>query len=468
MKKYFLILLVLVLFLTSCAPRGQNKPQLPNNQVQNNPEINTEEGGVGGEEIVQDDDIESDINYIDIDEDREITNTYINMAGEKKDITFQQNSMANSTNRFNSENLANNLSSIGAQMYATQIPDEIDVDIRYHNYDIPYDYLLITSDNVNIYENPTFDSAVLGKATQYSKIKLEARANINNANITQVWYLISWLENGETVYGYITGESGTPRRFRFDDMIDEIGRLEEALAQFPYGYISNYKNKNGSPPLKDGKAIDEFGIQAYQSAPAYYDPENLNEFRYFPDGMIVYILDEAEGHFKVRNLVYDGEFWIPKNFISFDDNLDRLEKAVVVDKINQNQALFENRNGRWTMISYTLATTGVPDNNKYETPTGSFKVLQKRDRFYFLDYSTGELGGYAPYGTRFSAGAYIHGIPVNFVKENGENVDPGMKEYLLTIGTTPRSAKCVRNYTSHAKFLYDWADLNDTAVIVID
>ncbi|MFA5522879.1 MAG: L,D-transpeptidase [Tissierellales bacterium] len=464
MKKYLLTILALVLVFTSCDIGELNKNQKPKNQIQNKIDINTEDGGIGGDKIA-DDDLEPNINYIDIDKDTEITNIYLNRVGEKKDMTLQFNSMAGSLNRFNSDRLTNSLNAIGAQMFMTQLPDSIYVDIRYHNYEMPYDYLLITSDNVNIYENPTLDSPVFGKGTQYSKVKLEGIAKIEG---DQVWYLLSWLENGDPVYGYVTGDAGEPRRFRFDIMAEEVRRLEQALTQNQYGYISNYKNVNGSPPIKDGKAIDEFGIQAYQSAPAYNNLENLNEFRYFPDGMITFIVDEASEYFKVRNLVYDGDFWIPKNYISFDDNLDVLNKVIVVDKANQNQALFENTNEIWTMISYTLATTGVPDNNKYETPTGSFKVLQKRDRFFYLDYGTGEIAGYAPYGTRFSAGAYIHGVPVKYVEVDGEKVDPGMKEYLLTIGTTPRSAKCVRNYTSHAKFIYDWADLNDTAVIVID
>ncbi len=469
MKKYSLFLLALVLILTSCGTGGLNSPQRLNNQAENLPKIGTEEGGIGGEQIVDDDDLESDINYYDINEDRELTNSFLNEIEEKKDIVFQQNTSNNDSNKLNTNELLNNINSVSAaHMYVTQIPEDIDIDIQYHNYDIPYDYLLITPESVSIYEAPSLESTVLGKATQYSKVKLEGRANVNYTNITQVWYLVSWLENGETVYGYVIEDAGIPRKFRFDIMTDELRRLEQALTQYPYGYISNYKNKNGSPPLKDGKAIDEFGIQAYQSAPAYYSLENKNEFRYFPDGMIVFILAEADGHFKVRNLVYNEEFWIPKNFISFDDNLDRLDKAIIVDKANQNQVLYENKNGRWTMVSYTLATTGVPEGNKYETPTGSFKVLQKRDRFYYLNHRTGEIGGYAPYGTRFSAGAYVHGVPVDYIKQDGENIDPGMKEYLLTIGTTPRSAKCVRNYTSHAKFVYDWADLNDTAVIVID
>jgi len=43
-----------------------------------------------------------------------------------------------------------------------------------------------------------------------------------------------------------------------------------------------------------------------------------------------------------------------------------------------------------------------------------------------------------------------------------------MVEYSSTIGTTPRSHKCVRNYTSHAKYLWDWSEIGKTAVIVIE
>ena len=34
-------------------------------------------------------------------------------------------------------------------------------------------------------------------------------------------------------------------------------------------------------------------------------------------------------------------------------------------------------------------------------------------------------------------------------------------EYSPTLGTTPRSHMCVRNATSHAKFVYDWAPVNE-------
>lgn len=470
MKKIIFIVCISALFLTSCSIDGLNMPKKIDENIQKSgPDIDTSEGGAGGEDIGSRDDVENNINFLDLNLDNTITNKFISGSNEKKDILFQNNTTNIHVNRPNTDRLTNSINIAGtAQMYVTLIPDDIDVDIRYNEYNIPFDYLLITSDHTNIYSEPDLNSEILGEAEQLSKIKLEGKATFNHLNNTNEWYLLSWLENGNIAYGYVTGDKGIPRKFRFDKMSEEIKSLETELSNYKYGYISNYKDRNGSPPLISGKAIDRYGVQAYQSAPAYYSLENKEDFRYFPDGMIVSILDEGNGHFKVKNLAYEGEYWIPKHFISFDDNLDSFDKVIVVDKSNQNEALFENRNGRWTLISYTLATTGVPEENKYETPTGSFKVLQKREKFYYLGHNTSEIAGYAPYGTRFSAGAYVHGIPVEYKKVDGENIDPGMKEYLVTIGTTPRSAKCVRNYTSHAKFVYDWADTNNTSVIIMD
>ncbi|KAA4668286.1 L,D-transpeptidase, partial [Bacteroides ovatus] len=41
-------------------------------------------------------------------------------------------------------------------------------------------------------------------------------------------------------------------------------------------------------------------------------------------------------------------------------------------------------------------------------------------------------------------------------------------EYSPSLGTTPRSHMCVRNATSHAKFIYDWAPVNETIIFVLE
>lgn len=191
---------------------------------------------------------------------------------------------------------------------------------------------------------------------------------------------------------------------------------------------------------------------------------------------------------------FDGVYFIPKKYIPAEPRMQRLEKVVVVDRGHQNEAVFERFGDGWKLISYVLATTGENAPFKQETSLGHFMAIEKKSRFLYLGDISKEIEGYAPFALRFDGGAYIHGVPVNFreirskvvvqpeVKDALGNLvapavtrdvvvgreDPGMQEFLSSIGTVPRSHKCVRNYTSHAKFLYDWAEIGKTAVIVIE
>ena len=48
-----------------------------------------------------------------------------------------------------------------------------------------------------------------------------------------------------------------------------------------------------------------------------------------------------------------------------------------------------------------------------ETPLGMFVLQEKKVKMVFLKDGSKETGGYAPYASRFTDGAYIHGVPVN-------------------------------------------------------
>ena len=85
----------------------------------------------------------------------------------------------------------------------------------------------------------------------------------------------------------------------------------------------------------------------------------------------------------------------------------------------------------------------------------------KKVKMVFLIDGSKETGGYAPYASRFTDGAYIHGVPVNAPRKT-------QIEYSPSLGTTPRSHMCVRNATSHAKFIYDWAPVNETIIFVLE
>ena len=106
----------------------------------------------------------------------------------------------------------------------------------------------------------------------------------------------------------------------------------------------------------------------------------------------------------------------------------------------------------------------LSDNAKFCSKCGSKceeVVQEKKVKMVFLKDGSKETGGYAPYASRFTDGAYIHGVPVNAPRKT-------QIEYSPSFGTTPRSHMCVRNATSHAKFIYDWAPVNETIIFVLE
>ena len=134
-----------------------------------------------------------------------------------------------------------------------------------------------------------------------------------------------------------------------------------------------------------------------------------------------------------------------------------------MDRLDQNITTLERvSEGEWKIRSINPATTGL-HNPPYgmETPLGMFLIEQKKEKMLFLKDGSSEVCGYAPYASRFTNGAYIHGVPVNVPRT-------AMIEYSWSLGTTPRSHMCVRNATSHAKFVFDWAPLYRSLVVVIE
>ena len=90
-----------------------------------------------------------------------------------------------------------------------------------------------------------------------------------------------------------------------------------------------------------------------------------------------------------------------------------------------------------------------------------YVLQEKKSRMIYLVDGSKETGGFAPYANRFTNGAYIHGVPVNAPRKS-------LIEYSPSLGTIPRSHMCVRNATSHAQFVYDWAPVNETIVFVLE
>jgi len=448
--------------VAGCSYRRDVPPgQTPNSGQQQTPSQNMQRE----DKLAKSDkeNVEENINGYDIEDEQRITKT--TDRDEQNKISFL--SQAQKTQVLNSIG-PKKINTI-LEEFQTVLPDEIIDSIQYTQYDMAYDYFLVTADNGSeIRENPAPDAPVIAKVENLDKVSLLQRAEGKEFDDSDIWYRVGFQIGDKIEEGYIHSNAGKTRNFRFDKMLDAINGLKQQVGQGELHFVSNYKNQNGTPPQEGNAAIDEYGYRVYHSAPAYEQADIDSTYRYIPDGMLVRMLDETGEFYHVNVPTFGGDFYIQKQYIDTNVTLSQLNHIVVVDRNQQNQASFElNENGP-SLVSYTLSSTGIPGDFSYETTLGIYKAIQKRERFEYLKSGTQEIAGYAPFALRFTGGAYIHGVPVAYEEENGERVDPGLIEYMHTIGTFPRSSMCVRNFTSHAEFLYNWIDTKTGAVIVIE
>lgn len=414
------------------------------------------------EGLCNDTDVESNINSEKLSEDVKLTNN-----AEVKDQT-EKDTLIEATTDTQDSNVENNIKVI--QKYNTQLPPEVVTNIKYTKYPVAADYLLINTGSANIRELPTSQARKIGNVAYFEKITVLAlvQGEKSTKYNTDKWYKVVFKKGDETAQGYILSSLAVLRTFQFQRMYQAVTSLKQEVDANKTAYVNNYKNRIATPPLYHGSTVDAYGILRYQAAPAYVKADTKSEFRYIPDGTLVTIIGDAGTFYKIRTLNFKGEYYVPRKYLSQGDSIDNLTKVIVVDRKNQNEGVFEYIDGKWNIISYTYATTGELAKYKEPTPLGYFMAIQKRDTFLYLDDVTKQVSGYAPYAIRFSGGAYIHGVPVDVKIENGVPVFPPMQEYLYTIGTVPRSHKCVRNYTSHALFLYQWIEIGKSSVIVIE
>lgn len=406
--------------------------------------------------------IEEDINGFNIDEDKKITN---NTAYVNKNILEQFNQKLSTQTL--STDYPNN--GIVLEEYQSILPEGIIDKVSYDFYQMSYNYFLITNEEgFEVRDNPSENGIIVGNLNYLDKVTLLQRVQGEMYNNSDIWFNVFFPTDDEIKSGYIHSSSGILRSFRFEEMNNAVMELINELNEGKLNYISNYKNINGDPPKRGDALVDEHGYRSYHSAPAYLEANTNSDFRYIPDGILVKILEEIDGFYHIYVPTFGSDFYVPKKYIDQNNILEKLNHVIVVDRNQQNQAAFEVGDNGLNLISYTLSTTGVPGEGSYETTLGSYKAIEKKDSFYYLVTGKQEIAGYAPYAIRFTGGAYIHGVPVAYITENGKMYDPGQIEYLHTIGTFPRSNMCVRNYTSHAEYLYNWMDTNNGAVIVID
>ncbi|MBP6064447.1 L,D-transpeptidase [Bacteroides sp.] len=263
----------------------------------------------------------------------------------------------------------------------------------------------------------------------------------------------------------------TTRSYQWEKMKERLALLENIQAEPKrWGILQNYKNRNGEAPLVRNykrntyrRIADTLGVERYQSVPLYLLTDTLIPERYGQDGDLVSLLRE-EGSFTEVEPIFIGSTWmVPQKYIKPLQDTVIFKKAVFIDRTNQNIITLEQKGrAEWMVRSMNPATTGLHrPPYQQETPLGMFVLQEKKVKMVFLKDGSIETGGYAPYASRFTDGAYIHGVPVNAPRT-------ALIEYSPSLGTTPRSHMCVRNATSHAKFLFDWAPVNQTIVFILE
>ncbi|MGL4988977.1 MAG: L,D-transpeptidase [Cetobacterium sp.] len=265
------------------------------------------------------------------------------------------------------------------------------------------------------------------------------------------------------------------RSFQWEKISEHLDRLDSFQSiNGRFGSLKNYKNINGLPPVARQIAMqkysngarptvkDKFGHRRNQGIPLYLEGQMDRPDRYAPDGSLVSIISRNIEHYRVVVESMDGEWLIPARYVK-EIEAKSFSKVVVVDRKYQNITTLEKEGEVWKVRSMNPASTGL-DKPPYALPTplGVFVVQSKKQKMEYLrDGSKTEIDGFAPYATRFSGGGYIHGVPVNLPRTQ-------IIEYSPTLGTTPRSHMCVRNASSHAKYVYEWAQINKGLVIVIE
>ncbi len=358
--------------------------------------------------------------------------------------------------------------------------------LKYERYQLSDAYLVVKGDSTHLRTAPSTEAETAATLARYEK--LIDPEPVRNAD-GSLWYQACRVElndqgqeTGKRTYGFVSSQVVWYRVFQYGKMMAALEHVEEqqerGIREGAGGltYISNYKDYHGAAPQYQGTDQDASGNSRSQSAPGYSQLSDLTEFSYLEDGTLVRYLGESKGkdpsgnpadYVQVERVSDAKRFYVPRRYIPVRAALKSAEKAIVIDRTNQNEAVFEKNDG-WSLISKTLATTGTQGTYHQPTPLGFFYVMEKREEFYYLKDGTEEVSGYAPWALRFAGGAYVHGVSTGYQIQDGKRKDPGEREYSVTVGTLPLSHKCVRNYSSHAKFLYDWYEPGKTLVIVIE
>jgi hypothetical protein len=281
------------------------------------------------------------------------------------------------------------------------------------------------------------------------------------------------------------------RSFQIETAFNRVKALKKIADLDNTTRIANYNNAAGKAPTQPGgKSVDSLGNSRDQSAPAYISPDTASAFTYAPDGTLCMVMGTVGNFVEAYFPGWDEVRYVPskspkgKSYLVPGDPVSTLTQAIVVDRKNENVMVFEYDGSQWNIVSMCFVSTGKKGGAYQPTPLGDFfteKHVGKRlgigEFFYFPDGTPetdaaghAKFEGYAPYAIRFTAGAYLHGMPMGAHYDATDKLVISRRTsevYGNFIGVYPASHMCVRNYTSHAKFMYSWVKDGQAAVIVM-
>jgi hypothetical protein len=352
--------------------------------------------------------------------------------------------------------------------YQSTMPAGLNVKLKYSKYSTPLDYFVALRGG-RVYTKPSSKSTSQQSFSLGSRYKLDKL--VQGIDGKSKWYHVLWTDKHGAHSGFVSASAGSARSFRAGMMLDRANELKADADTANTVYIMNYKNTHGLPPKQpNGSEQDAHGNRRSMSAPAYTKPDSKSSFIYAPDGLLGTKLETSGNYTKVHFPSLGETRWVPTRYLSKGkDAIPSLTQLVVVDRQNQNSGTFEYVSGSWRLIALTYVSTGKSGGYYTKTPLGDFMAQEKSSRFYYYYDGSTKIEGYAPWAVRFSGGGYLHGVPRKSKYDaSGHRSDLTPGETLRTLGTTPQSHMCVRNYTSYAKFIYDWYRKGSCAVIVFE
>ncbi len=329
---------------------------------------------------------------------------------------------------------------------------DYDVNIKFSGTLPDKKYVLITSDRA-ILRKPPFESS------ERFKNKIFWGEKYTYLGETKNFYKVS-------SYGkdaYINKKYSVLRRFDFNRMVEKLKGLDDfidgSLGTSDIRIINHYIDPTSKRNYKGER--DSYGSRGEQAAIAYYTEEGVEKFRYIHDRQYIQIIreDKEEGTIFFK-LPGDTKIYKTlKDEATKKDYGDMIEKAIVIDKNNQNQGVFEKVDGKWEVVSYSYISSGKDNGaESYKTPSGEFSIAYGVPFILFLSKKDDGNDTKANFGIRFSGGGYIHTIP--YTKEQYKNLE-GKLETIVEkgekkLGIYPTTHKCVRNPQAHGEFLYQW------------